>query len=345
MKLSQFFLLLGSIVLLSLLSCDKPPEGEKNPEPDGHTPVVAIYASFSMINLPASERALLNGTKNPLHLYSILLPYNCTVSFIIVNEGPVGTVLKYSIEDIGALGGFLDYTNGVGSLKSGEFATIIVSVDPNFTKSGFGGLGWSFGSDLVLTINTPDASNYTKNVVSVHIQDFDVEVQKLCGIWKGTWSGYSYGPKKTTPVSGTWTLNLLTIDWLHESVTATATWNGTNAWWDHYLNDAEAARSTPHYFNVNKTFVFSTLISSINGPRPCFDGVYLQLPHSKYFGYFEEIGYKPDPSNPNFYFNFSSDLKSIVAESILTGWSSEWHDPTFPANYGFSSGHLEGSKQ
>lgn len=345
-KLPQFLLFLGVIVLFSQISCDKLPGGEKKPDPDGHTPVVAIYASSIMMNLPVADRAELNGTKNPLHLHTILLPYNCSVSFVIVNEGPVGTVLNYSIDDIGALGGFLDYTNGVGSLKSGEYATIEVSVDPNFTKTGLGGLGEGFGSTLVLTINTPGASNFIKNIVSVHVLDFANEVQKLIGTWKGTWSGLSYGPKKTTPINGTWTLNLLTIDWLNGTVTATLAWSGNDAWWDSYLNDVEANNSMPHSFNVNRSFVFSNLISSINGPRPCFDGVNLQLPHSKHFGYFEEIGYVPDPSNPDFHFNFSPDLNSIVVGEGQNGssWSSTWWDPIDKWNYGRSSGFLQGSK-
>lgn len=338
-RLSQFFLISGIIFLLMLLSCDKPTESEK----DGQTPVVAIYASFSMINLPDPERALLNGTKNPLHLHSILLPYNCSVSFVIVNEGPVGTVLNYSIDDVGALGGFLDYTNGVGSLKSGDFATVTVTVDPNFTKSGFGGLG---GSTLVLSINTPDASNYTKSVVSVHVMDFDVEVQKLIGTWKGTWTGLSYGPKNTTPVSGTWTLNLMTIDWSKQSATATLTWAGTDAWWDYAGNDTKANNSMPHYYNVNQAFVFNNLVSFIDGNRPCFDGVNLNLPHSKYHGYFEEIGYVPDPLNPDFHFNFSPDLTSIVVgvDQGSSSWSSRWWNPVVNGVYGYSSGFLSGSK-
>jgi len=138
-KLSRFFLILGSIVLLSQSSCDK--QGDIEP-----APVVAIYPTADYMNLP--DRATFDGVKYPLHLHRILLPYNCPVSFIIVNEGPEGSVLKYSIDDIGALGGFLDYTNGVGSLNSGDYATVTVTVDPEFTKSGFGGLGWS--SDLNL---------------------------------------------------------------------------------------------------------------------------------------------------------------------------------------------------
>ena len=346
MKLSRFFLFLGVIVLFSQISCDKLPGGEKKPDPDGHTPVVAIYASSIMLNLPVADRAELNGTKNSLHLHTILLPYNCSVSFVIVNEGPVGTVLNYSIDDIGALGGFLDYTNGVGSLKSGEFATITVTVDPNFTRTGLGGLGEGDGSTLVLTINTPGASNYKKNVVSVHVLDFATEVQKLCGIWKGTWSGVSSGPKTTTPVSGTWTLNILTIDWINSSATATLSWSGNDAWWDYAGTDAEAINSKPHFINVNRFFEFSDRISFINGPRPCFDGVSLQLPHSKHFGYFEEIGYVPDPSNPDFHFNFSSDLKSIVGgvDQSASSWSSMWLDPIVKGHYGYSFGFMQGSK-
>ncbi|MCK9411192.1 MAG: hypothetical protein M0Q53_02750 [Prolixibacteraceae bacterium] len=345
-KLLRFFLFLGVILLFSQISCDKPPEGEKKPDPDGHTPVVAIYASSVIMNLPVADRAELNGIKNPLHLHTILLPYNCSVSFVLVNEGPVGTVLNYSIDDIGALGGFLDYTNGVGSLKSGEFATITVTVDPNFTRTGLGGLGEGYGSTLVLTINTPGASNGIKNVVSVHVLDFATEVQKLIGTWKGTWSGVSTGPKKTTPVNGTWTLNLQTVDWLNGTVTATLTWSGIDAWWDNALNDAEANNSMPHSFNVNRSFVFSNLISSINGPRPCFDGVSLHLPHSKYFGYFEEIGYVPDPTNPDFHFGFSTDLKSILGglNQTASSWSSMWLDPIVKGHYGYSSGFLQGSK-
>jgi len=346
MKLLRYILFLGIIVLFSLISCDKLPGGDKKPDPDGQTPVVAIYASSIVMNLPVADRAELNGTKNPLHLYTILLPYNCSVSFVIVNEGPVGTVLNYSIDDIGALGGFLDYTNGVGSLKSGEYAAITVTVDPNFTRTGLGGLGEGYGSTLVLTINTPGASNYKKNVVSVHVLDFAIEVQKLIGTWKGTWSGLSYGPKKTTPINGTWTLNLQTIDWLNGTVTAALSWSGNDAWWDFAINDTEALNSMPHSFNVNRSFVFSNLISSINGPRPCFDGVNLQLPHSKHFGYFEEIGYVPDPSNPNFHFNFSPDLTSIVVgvDQSASSWSSYWWSPLVKGYYGYSSGFLQGSK-
>ncbi|MCK9638983.1 MAG: hypothetical protein M0R39_03665 [Prolixibacteraceae bacterium] len=346
MRPVRFFLFLVVIVFFSQIACDKSSEGEKQPEPDGHIPVVAIYASSIMMNLPAADRAELNGTKNPLHLHTILLPYNCSVSFVIVNEGPVGTSLNYSIDDIGALGGFLDYTNGVGSLKSGEYATINITVDPNFTRTGLGGLGEGFGSTLVLTINTPGASNYKKNVVSVHVLDFATEVQKLIGTWKGTWSGVSSGPKKTTPINGTWTLNLMTIDWINGTVTATLTWSGNDAWWDSYLNDAEANNSMPHSFNVNRSFVFSNLISSISGLRPCFDGVSLHLPHSKHFGYFEEIKYVPDPSNPDFHLYFSPDLKSIVGgvDQNASSWSSKWLDPVVNFNYGYSSGFMQGSK-
>lgn len=342
-KLSPFVLISGMLVLLSLFSCEKPPDGDKKPGQDGQTPAVAIYASTDLMNLPVDVRATHNGTKNPLHLHSILLPYNCSVSFIIVNEGPEGTVLNYSIDDTGALGGFLDYTNGSGSLKSGGFATITVSVDPDFTKSGLGGLG---GSTLVLNINTPGASNYTKNIVSVHIIDFDVEVQKLIGTWKGTWTGFSYGPKKFTPVSGTWILNLLTIHWSNQSATASLTWTGTDAWWDYAGNDIDANNSMPHNTTVNLSLVFNHSISSISGARPCFDGVKLHLPHSKYFGYFEEVGYVPDPSNLDFHLDFSPDLKSIKvnAENNSISWSSRWKNPSFPHNVGYSNGFLNGSK-
>ena len=96
--------------------------------------------------------------------------------------------MNYSIADNDALGGFLDYTNGVGSLRSGEYVTIEVSVDPNFTKSGFGGPGYGFGfkkpgSELVLNIYTPDFHfNFSPDLTSIV-----VGVDQNGSSWTSTW--------------------------------------------------------------------------------------------------------------------------------------------------------------
>lgn len=336
----------GVILLLSAMGCDLSPgeNGEPMPGQDGKTPVVAIYPAISVINLPDKERVLFNGTKFVLHLHTILLPYNCPVSFVIVNEGPVGTDLKYSVDDVGALGGFLDYTNGSGSLKSGEFATVSVTVDPNFTKTGLGGLG---ESELVLTIHTPNASNSIKTPVSVHIRDYEAEVKKLCGTWQGTWTGTSIGPlTKTAPVNGTWTFNLLTVDWATNSGTSTLLWSGNEAWWDLALNDEQAKNSMPHTVNFNRSYVYTTKVTWITGASPCLDGVNLHVPHSKYFGYFEEIGYVPDPSGLGLHLNFSADLKSLKMEGAQnsSSWSSQWWNPNAKGATGYMNGKLSGSK-
>ena len=338
MKLSHLFLLLSVVVLSLQLSCDKKPtEPDKTPPP---APIVAIYPSSDYMNFPDSIRALFDFTKNPTTLHSILLPYNCPVSFAIVNEGPQESVLNYSIDDIGALGGYLDYTNGVGSLKSGDYATITVTVDPNFTKSGFGGLG---GSTLVLSINTPGASNYIKNVVSVHIMDYDVEVQKLCGIWTGTWSGVSslggiIG--KTTPVNGTWKLNLQSVDWEHHTATGTLTWNGSDAWWSRELNDVDDSKSMPHYYNVDRTNLFNDTTLQVTGGEgvgnPC-ESIVLDISGINNTPFHIVVGVVDDPSDPRFCIQLSTDFNSIVP-GFCTFWS------TNHGYYGNSGGILNGSK-
>ena len=341
MKMHSIFRSLGAILLLSQLSCDILP-GRDGPEQDRNNIIVAIYPSNTVLSLPATERALFDGTKKPLHLHYIWLPYNCPVSFVIANEGTVGT-LKYSIDDVGALGGFLDYTNGSGSLDPGQSATINVTVDPLFTYTGLG----SLDEDVhVLTINTPNASNYKKTVVSVHIRDYAVEVkEKLCGTWQGTWTGTSIGPSsKTAALNGTWTFNLLSVDWSKNTGTATLLWSGNEAWWDYWLGAEVNTNATPHYVNINRSYVFNDKVTEITGISPCDEynwQVSVRVPKSKYFGYYEEIGYVPGPENLDFILVFSSDLKSLKVNS---SWSSKWWNPLEQWTWGDQRGKLSGSK-
>ena len=327
MKPSQFFLLPGIIVLLLQLSCDMSTE----PDDTSPAPIVAIYPSSDYLNFPDSIRTIYDGTKTPLILKSILLPYNCPVSFAIANVGPEGSILNYSIADDGALGGFLDYTNGEGSLNVGSTSTITVSVDPSFTDSSFGGL---VGSTLVLNIYTPKASNYVKTFVSIDIRNFNDEVQQLCGIWSGIWSGISGGAEgATSPVSGTWILNLQSVDLAHQTASGTLTWNGNDTYWN----------PGPHAYIVNRTLIFNKYNTDFGLPwmPPC-DGVELHIAGNK-APYSEELGVVVDPYGPDFHLQFSPGFGSILVGVLASSWSTLWSDPG-GANIGYSQGNLYGSK-
>ncbi|MBF8267763.1 MAG: hypothetical protein HW388_1271 [Dehalococcoidia bacterium] len=308
------------------------PTGTMKPAP---APIVALYPSSYYMNLPDSIRAAYTETwGTTLNLKSILLPNDCSVSFVIANVGPVGSVLDYTIADDGALGGFLDYTNGEGSLKAGGpggWATITVSVDPRFTRSSFGGL---VGSTLVLSINTPRASNYIKTWVEVHVSAFDDEVQQLNGIWSGTWSGNSGGPRgATSPVSGTWILKVQSVDWEHQTASGILTWNGSDAYWDY--------AGVPHAVIVNRTLMFNSFntdLSGLSGRTPC-DGVELHI-HGNKAPYPEELGVLGDPYGPDFHLEFSPDFGSVLGG----GWRTLASDPSGRTGSSSSTGRLYGSK-
>lgn len=151
---------------------------------------------------------------------------------------------------------------------------------------------------------------------------------------------------KTTPVNGTWTFKLLTVDWSTNSGTSTLLWSGNEAWWDFAVNDEEAKKSMPHSISFNRSYVYNNKVTWISGARPCEDGVTIQVAHSKYFGYFEEIGYVPDPSAPGLYLMFSTDFKSLkMGESHNSSmWTSQWWNPNVKGHYGFMNGRLIGIK-
>jgi len=325
-KLLQF-LLLGVIVLSFQLACDKKPA---EPDETPLVPIVALYPSSDYMNLPDSTRGAY--TETTLNLKSILLPENCPVSFVIANVGPEGSVLDYSIADDGVLGGFLDYTNGNGSLKAGGpggWATITVSADPRYTDSSFGGL---VGATNVLNIYTPKASNYTKTWVAVDIRSFNDAAQQLKGIWSGTWSGNSGGAKgATSPVSGTWILNLQSVDWEHQTASGTLTWNGTDAYW--------GDENVPHAVVVNRTLMFNNYNTELSGRRPCIDGVELHI-HGSKAPYPAELGVVVDRYGPDFHLGFSPDFGSISGGS----WSAMVSDPTGRTGGNYSTGSLHGSR-
>jgi hypothetical protein len=347
MKPSKYFLLLCIVVLSLQLSCNKSTE----PEETSPAPIIAIYPSAYILSLPESDRAPFDFTKTATTLHSIILPYNCPVSFVIANVGPEGSILNYSIADDGALGGFLTFTNNqgstntghpnipvTGSLNANSAVTITVSVGPEFTDTSFGGL---VGSTLVLSINTPKASNYIKTPVAVYISNYNDEVQKLCGIWSGTWSGLSYQGKKDAPVNGTWELNLQSVDWAHQTATGTLTWNGSDAYWNYVGNDADLNSSVPHYYIVNRTLIFNNFNAELSSNGPC-DHISLHIAGNK-APYPEELHIVVDPYGPDFHLDLSNDFKSILP-GFVTGWSSRWDDPNMYGHFGYSSGLLYGSK-
>ncbi len=342
-KLSQCLLLLCIVVLSFQLSCDKKPtESDKTPP----APIVAIYPSANILSFSDSIRALWDFTKTATTLKSILLPYNCPVSFVIANIGPEGSILNYSVVDDGTLGGFLTFTNNqgstntghpnipvTGSLNAGGYATITVSVGPEFTDSSFGGL---VGSTLVLNIYTPNASNYIKTPVAVDIRNYNDEVQQLCGIWSGTWSGNSYGQASaTSPVSGTWILNLQSVDLANQTASGTLTWNGSDVYWN----------PEPHAYIVNRTIVFNKYNSDFGLPwmPPC-DGVELHISGNK-APYPDSLGVAGDPYGPDFHLQFSPGFWSILVGERASSWQTQSYDPSgLYIGISISTGYLYGSK-
>ncbi|MEO7922670.1 MAG: PKD domain-containing protein [Chitinophagaceae bacterium] len=200
---------------------------------------------------------------------NIFLPNNCERSFIITNTGPPGSILEYAVYDDGALGGFLDYTNGTGALTRGSSVTVSVMVDPRFVS----GQPSLIGSNLSLHVSTPRASNATDSYVSVHIRGIAEQAQNILGTWSGTWSGKSYGasnpgqPSPDTTVSGTWTLNVQSLDPVSSIITGVLYWNGTDAYWT-YTFDANGniTSATAQPFTVNQTIQLTSSNSSLYFP-------------------------------------------------------------------------------
>ena len=252
MKPVQFFLLLSVVIILLQSSCDKQTE----PDDNHQKPIVALYPSASIMNLPDSIRSKWDLTKNPLVISSILLPNNCGVSFAVCNIGPKGTVLDYSIVESQ---GYLVCTPSAGTVVAGQASTISVSMDPRLINNN----AWT---QLVLEVYTPTASNYTKSLAAIRIENMDDYVSKklcdsLCGTWSGSWSGTSSasyaGPSAS--VAGTWSLNLEGFDIIgasggpvHDSkVYGTLSWEGTDAYWSGLSNIL-------HQNPVNKTIILNS---------------------------------------------------------------------------------------
>ena len=213
-------------------------------------PVVGTFFDPSTVNLPPATRDLFDGTKILLK-HTILLPDNCPKSFTIANVGTLQSTLDYVVADDGGLGGFLDFTNGVGSMQIGNNSVVSVTVDPRFVT----GEPTLVGATLGLSIYTPQASNVIKSFVSFDIRSTD---DALIGTWSGTWSGVGYGGSvqgsnsdPTVPINGNWVMQIDSVDFSTGNLGGTLTWTGTDAVWS---NDG----LMPTLVSVNTTTTFTT---------------------------------------------------------------------------------------
>lgn len=154
------FLFLVSMLFCGCLGGGKEGDGPKKSDP----PQVAI--------MPTS--------------ISVSVPGNHPQAFRIFNVGGDNNStdnLVYSVNDNGALGGFLDVQPTFGSLAMGQSQDISVSLKPSL----LGAFTNPFrGATLVLNVATPSAVNYINIPVSVNIVEGDPYEGEYAGSWNLT---------------------------------------------------------------------------------------------------------------------------------------------------------------
>lgn len=249
--LSKRLLYLTSFVFIAMLaSCKKDGGSHKNVVTPISRPIVAISKDSLTFSLPG----------------------NCQQSFTISNTGPQGTTLDYSIKDDGTVSGYLNFTNGSGTLLSGQSATITVSVKEDSTDSKL----IPINSLMVLDVYTPEAANNIKVPVTVAITNNYSVFAKLIGSWSGTWKGTNRdttqgGPGFLTQVSGTWQINFLKIDTIKRSITGTLTWKGTDNYWTLDNSTHGFVGVIPNNLNIDRTINFDASNSTIliDPASPC----------------------------------------------------------------------------
>jgi hypothetical protein len=188
---------------------------------------------------------------------TIYVPDNCPRKFVITNTGPPGSTLVYAVADSN---GWIEMENAIGSLASGSNVTVTARIHPHL----LGNLDL-LPVETFVVVETPDASNYISIPVGFRIRNVSEIAQGTLGTWSGTWSGTSQGRDNpgqmtpTTPVSGTWELNMQSVDIASNTATGTLTWNGTDAYWTYSVNTDGTVTSTPHPFIPNRTFVFNSV--------------------------------------------------------------------------------------
>lgn len=332
-KPSLFFLVLAGLFIIN--SCKKVGDGQ-NQTSNNNSKSQDTTSKKDTVISPAVSIA-----QSPL---TVLLPNNCGQSFTITNSGPKGSLLNYSVADDGVLKGFLDFSPVTGSLLPGASDTIRVSVKPNLVNS----TPSLVGSSLVLNVYTPKASNYTKIAVPVNIKSIAVITPLFIGTWSGTWTGVSTGrnnpgqAQPSTSVSGTWTLDLKTLDTVSMTATGSLTWNGTDAYWTYTSDNNGLITSASHHpFTPNRTIQFDAANATFHyssTPGGCSESEI----HLTIDGSFNQ----PNPSDgfygPWFNANFNIDTKTVVTEG--NGFLTHPYAPvTFDT--GLSSGTVTGKKQ
>jgi hypothetical protein len=205
------------------------------------------------------------------------VPGNCGQSITISNAGPQGSVLNYTVADDGAFAGYLNLNGGgsfaSGSLHAGQTAQVTFTVLDQFAFNWIGG-------DLTTAadIYTPGAANYVKYPISVTISPDGTKPQtEVLGTWSGTWSGtntpgsgfYSYNSYEA-PVSGTWSVNLQSVDPIHNTASGTLVWQGTDGYWTYetYTNGPNVLQDyngESYSFPVNQTVTFPSDETSFGG--------------------------------------------------------------------------------
>jgi len=300
--------------LLTINSCKKGSNGQINTPPPA--PAVSI-------------------TQSPL---TVLLPNNCPQQFTISNTGPQGSVLNYTVADDGALKGFLSFGPFKGSLKSGASVTISVNINPSFVNANPS----LIGATLILNVYTPNASNFTKIPVSVNIKSINTIAPSFAGTtWGGTWAGKSVGFVSTAPVSGTWTLNLQSLDTVAKTATGSLTWNGTDVYWSYvYDNNGVITSATPNPFVPNRTIKFNAANATFNYSAPtnsCSQSeIYLTI-NAK-----QTIGSVYNTYGPSISANF--DINSNMVDTAGFGFETHPYSPDSSLS-SISTGKISGKKQ
>jgi len=273
---------------------------------------------------------------------TILLPDNCTQSFTIKNTGPQGSSMDYTIKDDGALGGFLTFTAGSGTLAAGASVTISVNVKPGFIN----GNPSLIGSSLVLNVYTPKASNYLKIPVAVKVKSTNTIMQGLVATWSGTWSGTCTGlnnpgqPAPNAAVGGTWEINIASVDTAKGTATGTLKWAGADNFWTYTTDNSGTITSeTPNLFTPDRTISFDATNTTITSAGGGSCGAF----HITINGF----NNAPNPSDAFYGPWFNADFNvntNKVTPDVGNGFSTHPYNPANRETF-VSSGSVTGAKK
>jgi PKD repeat protein len=298
--------------------------------------VVIIPQAIGVLSI--STIRFLMRPKTPGFGASWVLPPSCSQTFTLSNIGPAGSKLDYYIT--ASQTPFVTFSNGTGSLQAGQSTVINVDLDKS-SSIYTGGSGYP-QQNMFLYIHTPGAKD---TLLSEEIWFEDI-TPTFIGTWSGTWSGNSYGrfnanqPAPTSPVNGTWVLNLQTVDLTNNTASGSLTWRGLDKYWVYTYNNGNITSATPQPFTPDRTIQFNSLNTTLfyecSGPGcPC---IYRLKINGAYNA--------PNPSDA-FYgprIDINLNISSKTVSSTGVGFSNS---PYNPVNFdtGLSTGTVTGSKQ